>query len=82
MTSLVDEIERLGRAVAAGDLTPADAAHRLQQFSDGGLTYAGAERLIATWDTARATYADIFRRAAESLARMGVTAEQLAGGAE
>jgi hypothetical protein len=52
--SLVDEIERLGAAAERGEIGINDAAQRLREFSEGGLTLAGARSLLAGWREARA----------------------------
>ena len=54
--SLVDEVERLGCLVEQREMDRDTAAHQLAQFSDGGLTLAGARSLIANWSSARDQY--------------------------
>ncbi|WP_028479007.1 hypothetical protein [Nocardia sp. CNY236] len=68
--SLVDMIEELGAAAAAGLLDHAEAAQRLQQFSDGGLTRRGAEDMLNRWQSARASYQSIFQAAEDGLVRI------------
>lgn len=68
--SLIDEIERLGALAATGDLAATDAAHLLQQYSDGGLTYVGAQSVIEEYRTVRADYMRGFRTAREHLAML------------
>jgi hypothetical protein len=60
--SLIDEIEHLGALRDAGQLTTAESTHRLQQFSDGGLTRIGAESAIQNWRTCRRDYTAVFNR--------------------
>lgn len=67
--AMIDEIERIGRAVSEGSMLLDDAADALSVTSDGGLTRAGAADLVANWATAREAYG---RVAGE--ARAGLTA--------
>lgn len=53
---LIDVIEELGAAVAAGTLDSDLACDQLQQRSDGGLTARGAREMIDNWQSARAEY--------------------------
>lgn len=52
--ALIDEIEFYGRAVAAGEMPRAEAAHFLADASNGGMTLAGAEHSIDNWQDTRA----------------------------
>lgn len=56
--SLVDKIEELGAAIEAGRISRDEAAHQLQQYSDGGVTRLGAETALTKWRTVRAQVAD------------------------
>lgn len=58
--SLIDEIEYLATLTDSGHITPADAAHRLLQFCDGGLTAAGAARLMGEWRGRGGRYEQFF----------------------
>lgn len=53
MSAVIDEIERLGRAVDAGELDPDEAAHRVMQVSDGGLDLVSAADWVRHWRMAR-----------------------------
>lgn len=72
--SLTDDIERLGRAVDAGEITKDAAACSLAAASEGGLTTAGAAGLIATWRTVRAAYKAIGADAEKQLADIKASA--------
>lgn len=68
--ALVDDIEFYGRAVAAGEMTRADAVRALVRDSGRGLTERGAADSIANWQTVRARYEQTFRDAAKALDRI------------
>lgn len=72
--SLIDDIERLGRAAEAGEITKDSAARALVAASEGGLTSVGAAGLIATWGTTRATYQAILADADKQLAAVNASA--------
>ncbi len=55
--SLLDMIEMLGAGVDDGLITADEAARRLVEFSDGGLTLRGARRQLARHRTIRADHA-------------------------
>lgn len=61
--ALIDEIERLGRAVAEGTMSRADALAELVGASDGGLTSVGAASVLDEWATARDRYERSYREA-------------------
>lgn len=67
---LVDEIEHLGRQADTGRLDFGEAAHRLQQYADGGLTREQAARLIADWPAVRARHRSVFDTAGALLRRI------------
>lgn len=54
--ALIDKIEELGAATDAGLLGRKIAAHQLQQYSDGGLTFVGALDCLNRWQTVRTRY--------------------------
>ncbi|MEU3826434.1 hypothetical protein AB0F36_14115 [Streptomyces sp. NPDC029080] len=54
--ALMDEIERLGRAVENGSAERALAVQELVKLSQGDLTERGAADLIDRWKTVRAQY--------------------------
>lgn len=62
--ALIDDIEFYGRAVAAREMTRADAAQALANASKGGLTLYGAGKSIDNWKTQRAAYQAEMTRAA------------------
>lgn len=67
--ALIHKIESLGQAVEQGLLTNEQAAHELQQYSDGGLTRTGAASVLRSWKTARSEYKKAPRQADEILRR-------------
>jgi hypothetical protein len=54
--ALVDDIERLGRAVETGKAMQPEAVRELMKLADGGLTERGATEEIDDWQGARARY--------------------------
>lgn len=72
MNAVIDEVERLGAAVERGELDPGEAAHRVQQCSDGGLTLADAADFLRHWKTARANCEELYARAADLLLAIGL----------
>ena len=67
MMALIDEIERLGRAVDEGSLPHDEAVAALVEASEGGLTEAGASDLVDHWSVARSQYTDLVQRARSGL---------------
>lgn len=65
--ALIHDIERLGSAVEAGDLTRAQAAQALVDASAGGLTLTGAGGILDNWQGQRAAYAAEFSQAAAAM---------------
>ncbi len=51
--AFLDHLEHLGALVEAGELTAADAAHRVQQYADGALTLPEARDWLHNWRTVR-----------------------------
>ena len=62
--ALIHDIERLGRAVDAGELARDAAAQQLVDASGGSLTLAGAGSILDNWQNQRAAYEAEFSRAA------------------
>lgn len=59
--SLITKAESMGRAVTQGAMSREDAIKELMEFSDGGLTQAGAADLIDNWRTIQTKYADALK---------------------
>lgn len=56
---LVDLVEQLGQQVENGTISRDDAAQRIVEYSEGGLTKHGALDMLARWRSARGTYSDV-----------------------
>lgn len=65
--ALINDIETLGQAVNAGEMTRDDAAQALVDASSGGLTLVGAGSILDNWQGRRNEYAREFRRAAAAM---------------
>lgn len=78
--TLIDMIELLGSSIDAGLIPAGEAAHRLVEFSEGGLTLLGAQGSLERHRTIRAEYRRAFDGARSMLA--AVTAVRDASTAE
>lgn len=65
--ALIHEIERLGRAVDAGEMTRDTAVQALVEAGGGGLTLVGAGGILDNWQNQRAAYQAEFARAAATM---------------
>ena len=61
--ALIHDIERLGRAVDAGEKTRDAAAQELVDAAGGSLTLKGAGSILDDWQNQRATYEREFSNA-------------------
>jgi hypothetical protein len=65
--ALIHDIERLGRAADAGEITRDAAAQALVDAGGGGLTLVGAGGILDNWQNQRAAYQAEFTRAAATM---------------
>jgi hypothetical protein len=56
VSTIIEDIERFGKAVEAGEASLSDAAWALIDAREGGLTHRGATDLLRDWKAGVAAY--------------------------